>query len=288
MSASRRSAWTDSHCHIQDAYLEDPGGAEAVIRRAAAAGVDRLVCIGTAEEESRQAVELARSEVGPRAGVAVWAAVGLHPHEASHGVAVDRRPRGDGSGACRAGSHPGRWSPSASAGSTTTTTTRRAMPSARPSPRRSRSPNSTASPSSSTPGDAWDDTFDILAVLALPERTVIHCFTGERPRRVAASISAPTSRSAGSSHSRTRAASGRRPPRARGPPARRDGLTLPRARPASRQAERTGLRHDRRCRARRGARRTPRGPRGGDERQRIGCLLARRLSHGRATTARTA
>ena len=74
--------WTDSHCHIQDAYLEDPGGVDAVITRAAEAGVGRLVCIGTAEVESRQAVELAnsvterRSVVVCRDGRRRWDVVG--------------------------------------------------------------------------------------------------------------------------------------------------------------------------------------------------------------------
>jgi TatD DNase family protein len=33
--------------------------------------------------------------------------------------------------------------------------------------------------------EAWDDTFDILAAIGVPERTVIHCFTGgpEEARR---------------------------------------------------------------------------------------------------------
>lgn len=62
---------TDTHAH-----LDDPGFAddtEAVIARAAEAGVDRILTVGTGIESSRRAVALA--EKFPR----VFAVVGLHP-----------------------------------------------------------------------------------------------------------------------------------------------------------------------------------------------------------------
>ena len=65
--------WTDSHCHLQGAA--DPDGA---LERARAAGVTRVVCIGTDAHQSRQALALARD--------GVWATVGLHPHDAKEGV----------------------------------------------------------------------------------------------------------------------------------------------------------------------------------------------------------
>jgi len=287
MSAGSPLRWTDSHCHIQDAYLDDPGGAEAVIRRAAAAGVDRLVCIGTAEEESRQAVELARSEVGPRAGVAVWAAVGLHPHEASHGVAAITDLVG------RLGGVPGRKPPGTVVAIGECGLDYHYEHSPRDAQREAFAAqillaNSTASPSSSTRATRGTTHSRSSARVARRSGRSSTASPGERPRRVAASISAPTFRSAGSSHSRTRTASGRRPPRARRtacssrrthPFSRRPRIAASRT---SRPTSRSSAPRSPRCAA------NPRGPRGGDERQRVGCLLARRLSHGRATTARTA
>ena len=98
----------------------------------------------------------------------VWATVGLHPHEASHGVDTIARPVRPARGS----------SPSARPGSTTTTTTRRATCSARRSPPRSASPTSIDLPLVIHTREAWDDTFDILDAEGMPERTIFHCFTG--------------------------------------------------------------------------------------------------------------
>src|SRR5215471_20726973 len=51
-------------------------GADALIERAQIAGVTRFLVPGTTLEDSAAAVELAASRDG------VWAAVGIHPHEA--------------------------------------------------------------------------------------------------------------------------------------------------------------------------------------------------------------
>lgn len=73
--------WTDSHCHVHDSP-----DAEAELARAQEAGVGLVVCVGTGAEESRRAISLA---VGSRrGGVSAVATVGLHPHEASRGVAT--------------------------------------------------------------------------------------------------------------------------------------------------------------------------------------------------------
>ena len=97
----------------------------------------------------------------------VHATVGLHPHEARHGVDDDRRPV-----------RPvARW-PWGSAASTTTTTTRRATTSGRRSPPRSRSANRLGLPLVIHTREAWDDTFAILDAEGVPARTIFHCFTG--------------------------------------------------------------------------------------------------------------
>ena len=71
----------DSHCHLQMAPESD-----AQIERAFLAGVTRFLVPGTTLRDSADAAELA----APRDGV--WAAVGIHPHEAK-----DFDPARDGS-----------------------------------------------------------------------------------------------------------------------------------------------------------------------------------------------
>jgi TatD DNase family protein len=71
--------WIDSHCHLQPPWHE--GDVGAALDRARSVGVDAMVCVGTDLATSRVAVELAAREPD------VWAAVGLHPHDASRFVA---------------------------------------------------------------------------------------------------------------------------------------------------------------------------------------------------------
>lgn len=68
------TTWVDSHCHL---HLAGRDPAE-LLRRAAGAGVAWLVCPGTDAAGSRQALDLAAAHPG-----VVFAAVGLHPHDAS-------------------------------------------------------------------------------------------------------------------------------------------------------------------------------------------------------------
>ena len=62
----------DTHAHLQG--LE--GGPDAAIEDAAAAGVERIVCVGDSPELAEEAIGLARAHAG------VFATVGLHPHRA--------------------------------------------------------------------------------------------------------------------------------------------------------------------------------------------------------------
>jgi TatD DNase family protein len=62
----------DTHAHLQG--LE--GGADAAIDEAAAAGVERIVCVGDSPELAEEAIALARAHPG------VVATAGLHPHRA--------------------------------------------------------------------------------------------------------------------------------------------------------------------------------------------------------------
>src|SRR5437867_12900199 len=65
----------DTHAHLH--FPEFAGDLDAVLERARAAGVRRMVTIGTDVATSRAAVALAAREPD------VWAAVGIHPHEAT-------------------------------------------------------------------------------------------------------------------------------------------------------------------------------------------------------------
>ncbi|HVT42129.1 MAG TPA: TatD family hydrolase, partial [Acidimicrobiales bacterium] len=148
-------------------------GLEALLDRARAAAIDRLVCIGTGPATSAQAVAVARatadSGVAPRA----WASVGLHPHEASEGVdAVAEllaRELAVGDGVVVAVGECGldyfyEHSP-------------------RPAQRDAFAAQIALAHAHELAlvihaRDAWADLFDVLSAEGVPERTVLHCFTG--------------------------------------------------------------------------------------------------------------
>jgi len=67
--------WIDTHAHLVSGAFE--GDREAVIDRAKAAGVERILCVGDTVEASAAAIRLAREREE------VWATVGIHPHEAA-------------------------------------------------------------------------------------------------------------------------------------------------------------------------------------------------------------
>ncbi len=77
--------WIDSHCHLEAADFCRPSESgpvddrAAVVARAREAGVSRFVVIGSggSEREARNAVALATSDSE------MFAAVGIHPHDAS-------------------------------------------------------------------------------------------------------------------------------------------------------------------------------------------------------------
>ena len=157
--------WTDSHCHVPYEGLAAP--ADEVLSAAAAAGVARAITIGTDAAHSADAIEAARTLSGQ---VELWATVGLHPHDASDGVdsivPLLTDPAGDrvvGIGECGL-DYFYEHSP------------------------RDRQREAFAAQIALAKAhdlalvihtrDAWDDTFDLLASEGVPERTVIHCFTG--------------------------------------------------------------------------------------------------------------
>lgn len=195
------TGWVDSHCHLQDVYLggdDDPGspgddsdatrgsGTVALtdtLSRTLAAGVGTVVCVGTDAATSIQALALARSaaagELGDRVPD-VWATAGLHPHQASSGVdelaGVVSEAVSSGNpylvavGECGLDFHynhsPRQVQLVAFAEQIALAHLHRLalVIHAR---------------------KAWDDLFSVLAAEGVPERTVLHCFTGgpEEARR---------------------------------------------------------------------------------------------------------
>jgi TatD DNase family protein len=135
-------------------------GVEA-IAEARDAGVARIITVGTDLEQSRAAIGVAAGHE------AVWATVGVHPHEASEGLSgipeLAREPRVVAIGECGLDYHydhsprevqrevfAAQVALARSLGLALVIHTRQ----------------------------AWDDTFAILGAEGAPERTVFHCFSG--------------------------------------------------------------------------------------------------------------
>jgi TatD DNase family protein len=149
--------WCDSHCHIP--YQ---GVGPDAIDEAKAAGVTRLVDVGTDADQSAAALRVAAENEG------VWATVGLHPHEASQGVEsvvalVQGQPKLVAIGECGLDYHYD-FSP-------------------RPVQRTAFAAQVALANSHDLAlvvhtREAWEDTFSILLSEGVPRRTVFHCFTG--------------------------------------------------------------------------------------------------------------
>jgi TatD DNase family protein len=149
--------WVDNHCHLD---LE-PERAEELVVEAHAAGVTRLVDVGTDAASSRRAVtHAARFEE-------VWATVGLHPHDARDGLdgVVDLldAPGVVAVGECGLDYHYDH--------------------SPRPVQREVFAAQIALAHARDLAlvihtREAWSDTFDLLDAEGVPERTVFHCFTG--------------------------------------------------------------------------------------------------------------
>lgn len=69
----------DTHCHIHGAEYSLP--LEDVLKRAADAGIGQMICVGTSEQTSHEAVELASLHSN------IFASVGVHPHDTKDGYA---------------------------------------------------------------------------------------------------------------------------------------------------------------------------------------------------------
>ena len=147
--------WIDNHCHLE------PDTLETTVAQASAAGVERMIDVGTDTATSIAAI--AKAAVCDR----VWATVGVHPHEARHGVSGIEDLLGSDRvvavGECGLDYHYN-YSPPAD---------QRVMFAAQiEMAHRYKMPLVIHS------REAWDDTFAILDECGVPGHTVFHCFTG--------------------------------------------------------------------------------------------------------------
>jgi TatD DNase family protein len=67
----------DTHCHIHESTY--PLAVADVLAKARAAGVSKLICVGTSETSSREAVEFAKQYEE------AYSSVGVHPHDTKDG-----------------------------------------------------------------------------------------------------------------------------------------------------------------------------------------------------------
>lgn len=149
----------DSHCHVHDERI--PGGTAAAVQAARDAGVATMVTVGCDRATSLAAIAAAEEHDG------VWATVGLHPHEASHGVDTITDLFGHPSvvavgeaGLDHYYDHSPRDAQRAAFAEQIALAHQLGLPLVIHT------------------RDAWDDTFDVLAAEGAPERTIFHCFTG--------------------------------------------------------------------------------------------------------------
>lgn len=70
----------DTHCHIHEPYELST---REVLSRAAEAGVTQIICVGTSEKSSWQAIDFAKDH--QKSGPHIYAAIGVHPHETKEG-----------------------------------------------------------------------------------------------------------------------------------------------------------------------------------------------------------
>jgi TatD DNase family protein len=156
--------WTDDHCHLgwEGGDPADPAVADQMVADARAAGVERLITVGTDAVRSAEAVAAAARHPG-----VVWATVGLHPHDAVnglHGLAeLLDAPGVVAVGECGLDYHYDH------------------------SPRAVQRHAFAGQVALAHEHDlalvihtreAWDDTFAVLDAEGVPPRTVFHCFTG--------------------------------------------------------------------------------------------------------------
>ena len=150
--------WIDDHCHLDRALDR----AAQQVEEAAAAGVSRLITVGCDIAQSADYIAIAQAHPG-----AVWATVGVHPHDAKDGIEgledLLGQPGVVAVGECGLDFHYDH------------------------SPRDVQRDVFASQIQMALAHDlalvihtreAWPETFEILEAEGVPERTVFHCFSG--------------------------------------------------------------------------------------------------------------
>ena len=160
-------AWADPHCHLYDDRIRPLSKALA---DAATMGVGRMITVGCDAATSQAAVD--DTAEARQLGYDVWATVGLHPHEATHGTAflkpwlTSENLRAHNIvavGECGLDYYY-EHSPRAVQLSVFAEQIHLAHEHNLPLVIHTR--------------DAWDDTFSVLRSEGVPASTIFHCFTG--------------------------------------------------------------------------------------------------------------
>ncbi len=149
--------WVDTHCHLDDDKVdiaEAAAGAEQ-------AGVAKMVTIGCAKDEWQSAIELTEGHQN------MWAALGVHPHEAKDGIGglkeVLDHDRVVAVGECGLDYYYDHSDRSVQ---------REAFA------KQIVLAHELELPLVIHTRDAWDETFEILRSEGVPPRLVFHCFSG--------------------------------------------------------------------------------------------------------------
>lgn len=77
VSPEKNNMLVDTHCHIHESSY--PLAVEETLTRARHAGVRKMICVGTSQQSSDEAVSFARNKDG------IYASVGVHPHDTKDG-----------------------------------------------------------------------------------------------------------------------------------------------------------------------------------------------------------
>ena len=159
--------WTDTHCHLEDDRY--PESTDEVLDAARARGVTRFVTVGCDAASSRACLEIASRHDD------VWATIGVHPHEAVHGIdevsrLIDETLANDSdkprlvalgeAGLDYYYDHSPRDTQRDVFAQQIALAHRHSLPLVIHT------------------REAWVDTWDVLAAEGVPEQTIFHCFTG--------------------------------------------------------------------------------------------------------------
>jgi TatD DNase family protein len=158
-SAPVISGWIDTHCHVHDPKFTE--GVGAAVATAMATGVTQMITVGCDRPTSLAAIAAASAHP------AVFASVGLHPHDAINGIdSIADLVSAPGIVAIGEAGLDYYYEHSPREVQRQVFADQIGIA------------NELRLPLIIHTRDAWEDTFEILDAEGMPERTIFHCFTG--------------------------------------------------------------------------------------------------------------